>query len=68
MSSKKKYFWFAASGLVIGGALTITANHFYEKSSENESCMSCHIHPQSDNSWKQSVHYNNESEIGRAHV
>jgi formylglycine-generating enzyme required for sulfatase activity len=61
MSSKKKYFWFAASGLVIGGALTITANHFYEKSSENESCMSCHIHPQSDNSWKQSVHYNNES-------
>ncbi|MBP3374011.1 MAG: SUMF1/EgtB/PvdO family nonheme iron enzyme [Bacteroidaceae bacterium] len=61
MSSKKKYFWFAAGGLVIGGALTLTANHFYEKSSESESCMSCHIHPNSDNSWKQSVHYNNES-------
>lgn len=61
MSNTKKYFWFGVGGLVIGGALTITANHFYEKSSESESCMACHIHPKSDDSWKQSVHYNNES-------
>lgn len=61
MAKKKNYFWYVMGGLIAGGALTITANHFYEKSSENESCMSCHYHPKSDDSWKQSVHYNNES-------
>ena len=39
----------------------IVANTFWVKSSSNDSCMSCHAHPESDASWKQSYHHNNGS-------
>lgn len=61
MAKKKSYFWYVMGGLVAGVGITLTAYHYYEKSSENESCMSCHYHPKSEDSWKQSMHYNNES-------
>ena len=48
-------------GLVLGLALMIVFNTFWVRSSSNESCVSCHAHPESDASWKQSYHHNNSS-------
>ena len=48
-------------GLVLGLALMIVFNGFWVKSSSNESCTSCHAHPESDASWKLSYHHNNGS-------
>ena len=48
-------------GLVLGLALMIVFNTFWVRSSSNESCVSCHAHPESDASWKQSYHHNNGS-------
>ena len=60
-SKKKKYVLTALAAFVVGGSCVLVADHFYEKSSETESCMSCHVHPDAEARWKQSVHYNNES-------
>ena len=51
----------ALAGLVVGVSVMIVANTFWVKSSSNDSCMSCHAHPESDASWKQSYHHNNGS-------
>jgi len=58
---RKTYFLTGLGGLVIGISLMIVFNTFWVRSSTNESCMSCHAHPESDASWKQSYHYNNGS-------
>ena len=57
----KNYFLTALAGLVVGVSVMIVANTFWVKSSSNDSCMSCHAHPESDASWKQSYHHNNGS-------
>lgn len=48
-------------GLLLGVIITILLTSFYNKTSTNESCMSCHYHSESDDMWKQSYHYNNGS-------
>ena len=60
-SSKKTIFLTLLAGLVLGFSLMIAFNYMWVKSSKNESCMACHVHPESDASWKQSMHYNNGS-------
>ena len=57
----KNYLYTALAGLVVGVSVMIVANTFWVKSSSNDSCMSCHAHPESDASWKQSYHHNNGS-------
>ena len=57
----KKYFLGGLALLVVGFSILIVFNWMWEKSSTNESCMSCHYHTDSDNSWKQSMHYNSKS-------
>lgn len=59
--NRKKFLLGGLAGLVVGFSLMIILNSLYVKSSTNESCMMCHAHPDSDASWKQSVHYNNGS-------
>ena len=62
-SGKKKYLLVTLAGIVVGFSLLIVFNWAWEKSSLNESCMSCHYHTDSDNSWKQSIHYNSKSGV-----
>ena len=62
-SNKKKFLLIGLAGLVVGFSLMIALNSLWVKSSKNESCMMCHFHPESDASWKQSVHYNNGSGV-----
>lgn len=64
MSSQKNtknYLLTGLVGLVIGVSAMIVFNTFWVRSSSNDSCMSCHAHPESDASWKQSYHHNNGS-------
>ena len=58
---KKKYLLAGLGGLVAGLSLMVVFNSFWVRSSSNESCMSCHAHPESDASYKQSHHYINGS-------
>ena len=57
----KKYFLGGLAVIVLGFSMLITFNWFWEKSSLNDSCMSCHYHTDSDMAWKQSMHYNSQS-------
>ncbi len=61
--SKKKFLLIGLAGLVVGFSLMIAFNYMWVNSSKNESCMACHFHPESDASWKQSYHYNNDSGV-----
>jgi len=51
------------TGIVIGLVIALAIGCFYTTSSSSESCVSCHVHPDSDNSWKQSAHFVNESGV-----
>ena len=58
---KKNYLLAGLGGLVLGLSLMVVFNSFWVKSSSNDSCMSCHAHPESDASYKQSYHHMNSS-------
>lgn len=58
---KKNYLLAGLGGLVLGLSLMVAFNSFWVKSSSNDSCMSCHAHPESDTSYKQSYHHMNSS-------
>ena len=58
---KKKYLLAGLGGLVLGLSLMVVFNSFWVRSSSNDSCMSCHVHPESDASYRQSYHYMNGS-------
>ena len=49
------------ASLATGAAAVTGLSVLYSRSSRNESCMSCHYHPDADASWKKSKHYNNPS-------
>ncbi|MBE6213307.1 MAG: hypothetical protein E7131_01325 [Rikenellaceae bacterium] len=62
--NKKKIFLLTLlAGFVLGLSLMIAFNWFWVNSSSNESCMACHAHPESDASWKKSMHYMNGSGV-----
>jgi formylglycine-generating enzyme required for sulfatase activity len=57
---KKSLIWFLGGG-IITCLLIFGGNKAIIMTSTNDYCISCHIHPQSDASWKKSVHYMTES-------
>jgi len=58
----KKHFliWFMP-GLIVGVLLIIGGNKALHVTSTNDYCVSCHIHPLADASWKKSTHYDTQS-------
>ena len=58
---KRKYLLTGLGGIIIGLSLMMVFNSFWISSSSNDSCMSCHAHPESDASYRLSYHYNNGS-------
>jgi len=60
---KKIMLLTAAAGLAVGVTLTLSLASLYNKSSENECCMSCHFHEKADADWKKSVHFQNGSGV-----
>ena len=61
MSKKKGIITALLCGIAVGCAFMAGFHYTYAKTSTNEYCMSCHVHTQADDSWKQSVHYSNGS-------
>lgn len=57
---KKTFLWFFP-GIIIGAALITGGNKMLNVTSSNDYCISCHIHPMADASWKKSVHYETQS-------
>ena len=49
---------------MIGVAAMVSFDHVWEKTSENESCMSCHMHEKADAAWKQSKHHSSSNSSG----
>jgi formylglycine-generating enzyme len=57
---KRFLIWFVP-GLAAGILLILGGGKAIDKTSTNKYCISCHIHPDADASWKRSVHYETES-------
>jgi formylglycine-generating enzyme len=51
------------SGMVVVALLIFLGNKVVVKTSSDEYCASCHIHPHSTQSWKRSTHYDNKRGI-----
>lgn len=57
----KKFFLWFFPGLIVGALLILGGGKAIHLTSTNEYCISCHIHPMADASWKKSVHYETRS-------
>ena len=57
---KKFLLWFFP-GLIVGVLLILGGGKALHMTSTNDYCVSCHIHPMADASWKKSVHYDTQS-------
>ena len=57
----KKFLKWFVPGLIVGAVLILTGNKVLVNTSSNTYCISCHIHPGADASWKKSVHYETRS-------
>jgi len=53
--------WFLILGILICLLIFISGRKAVTFTSSDKYCMSCHVHPSSDQSWKLSTHYNNKS-------
>ena len=57
---KKILIWFLP-GLILGILVILGGSKVLLLTSTNNYCISCHIHPSADASWKRSVHYETQS-------
>jgi sulfatase modifying factor 1 len=57
----KKFLKWFVPGLIVGAVLILVSNKALVSTSTNKYCISCHIHPSADDSWKRSVHYETQS-------
>ncbi|MFC2118654.1 SUMF1/EgtB/PvdO family nonheme iron enzyme [Bacteroidota bacterium] len=60
---KKRFFLFFFPGIIIGIFFIFLGNKAVSVTSTDKYCASCHVHPQADQSWKKSTHYNNKSGV-----
>ena len=61
MKQRNLYILIAICGVIVGLVLAVLAGRFMHRTSTNDYCTSCHFHPQDEQTWKQSYHYDNES-------
>jgi len=61
--TKKRIFLPLLSGALLGSLLIFSGNKAVKHTSTDKFCISCHVHPQSDQSWKRSTHVDNQRGI-----
>jgi formylglycine-generating enzyme len=54
-------FWLIIAGFLIGLIFLKSGKAVVNYTSSDKYCVSCHIHPMADQSWKLSAHYNNRT-------
>lgn len=59
----KRFLLLFLPGVFVGGILILSGGKVLQSTSTNDYCISCHIHPAADISWKKSVHYQTKSGI-----
>ncbi len=57
----RRFLFIFFPGIILGALLFISGEKIIRKTSSNDYCISCHIHPGADASWKKSVHYETQS-------
>ncbi len=60
-TGKRGRLWLVFSGFSVGIIFLISGRAVVNYTSSDRYCVSCHIHPDADKSWKLSTHYNNLS-------
>lgn len=55
----KKSRWIFLLGVILACLIIFLGNKAVVKTSTDEYCASCHVHPHSTQSWKRSTHYDN---------
>ena len=61
--TRRKSLWLIISGIIIALVLMKTGKVVVNYTSTDNYCMSCHIHPHADQSWRLSTHFNNKSGV-----
>jgi len=59
--ARRKNKWFVITGFIICLLFLKTGKVIVSYTSSDKYCVSCHIHPMADQSWKLSTHFNNPS-------
>lgn len=59
----KKLVLLISIGVIVGVGAMVCFNTVMKKTSTNESCDACHVHPHVTESWKRSVHFNSKSGV-----
>jgi len=59
--NKRTKLWLILAGVIICLIFLKSANVVLSYTSSDKYCVSCHIHPLADQSWKLSAHYNNRT-------
>ncbi|MEE9462059.1 MAG: NapC/NirT family cytochrome c, partial [Bacteroidales bacterium] len=54
---------FLLSGILLGILLMFAGNKAVVKTSSNDFCAACHVHPQATQTWKRSTHVDNQRGI-----
>lgn len=62
-SSKKAALIVVFSGLVLALVFVIGGSSVVKYTSSDDYCMSCHVHPHAEQSWKLSSHYDNKAGV-----
>ena len=60
---KRVYAWLILIGVVACLIVLNLSNKAIEYTSTDDYCMSCHVHPHAEQSWKLSTHYNNSAGV-----
>lgn len=62
-SGKRIYVGFILLGIIACIIVLTLSNKAIEYTSTDDYCMSCHVHPHAEQSWKLSTHYNNSAGV-----
>ncbi|MCU0456087.1 MAG: SUMF1/EgtB/PvdO family nonheme iron enzyme [Bacteroidales bacterium] len=60
---RRTKIWFLSVGILLTVIIFWSGNKLIKITSTDEFCMSCHIHPTADQTWKLSTHHNNSSGV-----
>lgn len=62
-SGKRTFLWLILIGLFTGLVFMFAGKKAVKYTSSDEYCMSCHVHPHAEQSWKLSSHHDNKSGV-----
>lgn len=62
-SGKKAFIAFTFLGVVITIFISVLGGKAISYTSTDKYCMSCHVHPHAENSWKLGAHHNNRTGV-----